>query len=181
MARRLAPSRASLVLVPALAAVIAAGCGTARRGPTYPPAGATPAAATTETAAARAAVAGALEASGLAVVDASRAYRPPEGPWLAAAPRTVLELDAPGQGAVGFVVLYGLGSSADATAAAKDQASYVSSGAGRAYVAGGTHVTIRVLGSTVIFFAWSPGADDPRLAAVEAALDTVGTGTAVPA
>jgi hypothetical protein len=169
--------RLGLVIVVAFAL---AACAPARRGPTYPPAGATPAAATTQIASARSAVAAALAASGLAVVDATQAYQPAEGAWFAAAPRAVLELDAPAQGAIGFVVLYAFASPADAQAAAQDQAAYVSSGAGRVYFAGGTHFTIRVLDSAVVFFAWAPGAGDPRLAGVEAALGGLGVGVTAP-
>lgn len=178
-----ARSRAlALVIVLALALVVLAlaGCGQARRGPTYPPAGATPIAAGSQTSAARAAIAAAVGPTGLQVVDATHPYRPPEGPWFAGAPRTVLELDAPGQGPVGYIVLYAFGSGADAAAAAQDQATYASSGAGRVYFPGGTHFTIQILGSAVAFLAWAPSTDDPRLAGVESALGALGAGVAVP-
>lgn len=172
----------ALVGLALVATVISiAGCGATRRGPTYPPAGATPLVATTETAAARAAVIRALGATGLAVADASEPYRPPEGPWLAAAPRTVIELDAPGGGPVGFIVIYGFRSSADASAAAADQAAYVARPTGRVYFPDDAHFSIRVLGTAVIFFAWSPGAGDSRLESVEAALQGLGTGVPLPA
>jgi predicted small lipoprotein YifL len=175
--RALAAALAALALAVALA-----GCGTSRSGPPYPPAGATPQTATTETAAARGAVVAALGPTGLAISNAATgAYQPREGPWLAAAPRIVLELDAPAAGPIGHVVLYGFGSSADATTAANDQASYVSSGPARVYFPLDARFTIRVVGSAVVFFTWSPGSDDERLAAVDGALASVGVGVTVPA
>lgn len=173
--------RSALRAAVPLALVFAiAGCGTARQGPTYPPAGATPLAATTETAAALPAVTRALGSSGLEVASAAQPYRPPEGPWLAAAPRTVLELDAPGQGAVGFIVVYGFGSAADAAAAAADQAAYVARPTGRVYFPIDARFVIRVLGNTVVFFTWSPGSGDARLGSVQTALEGLGTGVPVP-
>ncbi|HJW22273.1 MAG TPA: hypothetical protein VJ506_07590, partial [Candidatus Limnocylindrales bacterium] len=160
--------------------LVVAGCGQARQGPTYPPAGATPIAATAETAAAQAAVSQAVAPSGLLIAAAAQAYRPPEGPWLAAAPRTVMEFDAAGGGAVGFVVLYGLGSTADATAAAADQAAFIARPTGRVYFPNDAHFVIRVLGTAVIFFTWSPGSGDARLADVQAALEGLGTAVPIP-
>ncbi len=174
------PHRVAVLATAALALAVTA-CGSGRQGPTYPPAGATPLAATTETAAALPAVTRALGSTGLQIAAAPEPYRPPEGPWLAAAPRTVLELDAPGQGAVGFVVVYGFGSAADAAAAAADQAAYVSRPTGRVYFPIDARFVIRVIGNAVIFFAWSPGSGDARLGGVQAALEGVGTGVAVPA
>ncbi len=168
---RLALGVATLLLV--------AGCAAARREPTYPPAGATPQVATTQTSAARAAVTAALAPTGLEVADATQAFEPREGPWLASAPRTVLELDAPGGGALGFIVLYGLGSATDAATAAADQASYVEQPTARVYFPNDAHFTIRVLGAAVVFFTWSPASGDPRLAKVESALGGVGTGVPV--
>ncbi len=159
--------------------LVVAGCVAARREPTYPPAGATPLVATTQTAAARAAVTTALAATGLEVADATQPYEPREGPWLASAPRTVLELDAPGGGPVGFVVLYGLGSATDAATAAADQADYVEQPTARVYFPNDAHFTIRVLDAAVIFFTWSPGSGDPRLAKVESTLGGLGTGVPV--
>lgn len=178
-ARRVLGARSALALL--LAALVVAACGAARRGPTYPPAGSTPLVATSETAAARAAVIQALAGTGLVIPDAPQPYRPSEGPWLAAAPRTVVELDAPGGGPVGFVVLYGFASPADASAAGSDQASYVSRATTRVDFPNDARFTIRVLGTAVIFFAWSPGGGDARLGSVQAALEQLGTGVPLPA
>jgi hypothetical protein len=131
--------------------------------------------------AARAAVAQALASAALQVTDPQQPYEPSEGPWFAAAPRTVLQVQVPGEATPRFIVLYAFASPADATTAATDQASYVSHGAGRVLFANDTHFAIRVLGSTAIFFAFSAGAAAPQVGAIEQALDTIGTGVAVPA
>ena len=165
----------------AAAAVALAACGPGRQGPTYPPAGATPVTATTETAAAREAVVGALASTALVIPANSQPYRPPEGAWFAGAPRSIVELDAPAGGPVGYVVLYGFGSSADAATAAADQAAFVSRATSRVYFASDSHFVLRVLGSAVVFLTWSPARDDARLAAVEQALDAVGQGVPIPA
>jgi predicted small lipoprotein YifL len=156
-----------------------AGCGGARLGPTYPPAGATPLAATSETAAARAAVIRAVGPTGLVVAAAAQPYRPPEGAWFASAPRTVIELDAPGGGALGFIVVYGFGSAGDAATAAADQASYVSRPTGRVYFPNDARFVLRVVGTSAVFFTWSPGSGDSRLADVQTALEGLGTGVPV--
>lgn len=163
----------------ALACVALAACGPARSGPTYPPAGATPLAATTETAAARDAVIRALSPTGLVVAPTSQPYRPPEGPWFAAAPRDVVELDAPAGEPVASIVLYGFGSSADAATAAADQAAFVARPTSRVFFPSDARFVIRVLGNAAIFFAWSPSASDPHAAAIADALGQVGTGVAV--
>lgn len=172
---------ARLVTIALGIAVLVAACGSPRVvGPTYPPAGATPITATTETAAAREAVVQALASTGLVIAATSQPYQPPEGPWFAGAPRTVVELDAPSEGPVAYIVLYGFGSGADATAAAADQATYVSQATTRAFFPSDARFVIRVLGTAVIFFTWSPGRGDPRVADVATALQQLGTEAALP-
>ena len=166
------PARILLALVLGL---LLGGCGQARSGPSYPPAGATPVTATTETAAARAAVTQALAPTGLVLAATPQPYRPPEGPWLAAAPREVLEVDAPAGGPVGYVVLYGLASTSDATAAAVDQAAFVQRPTSQVYFPTDARFVIRTLGNAVIFFTWSPAASDPRAADLAGALAEIGT------
>ncbi|HEY2915813.1 MAG TPA: hypothetical protein VGI98_01230 [Candidatus Limnocylindrales bacterium] len=161
--------------------LIAAGCATRPKGPTYPPAGVTPPPAGVATDATRAAVIGALAAAGLQGTDPQQAYRPPEGAWFAAAPRTIVQVSVPNEPTPRFVAIYAFGSAADAATAAADEATYVSRGPGKVMFPNDTRFTIRVSGATAIFFAWSPGGADPRAAAIEDALDTIGTGVAIPA
>ena len=149
---------------------------------TFPPLGVTPPPAGDATAAARAEVLAALVELGLQAEDAVRAYRPPEGPMLAAAPRTVLQaalLDDPNHG---FVVLYAFGSPAEASAAARDHAAYVSTGPGGIQYPPGTRYVLRIVGSVVVFFHWSPDvATDDRTRSIEDALLRIGSGVPVPA
>lgn len=159
----------------------AAACTTRPKGPTYPPADATPAPAGPATDAARGAVSSALGAAGLQAVDPQQPYVPQQGPWFAAAPRTVLQVSVPNEAGPRYIVLYAFASSADASSAAADQASYVSRGPGKVYFPSDAHFVIRVLGSVAIFFTWSPGGADPKVGDIETALDTIGSGVAIPA
>jgi hypothetical protein len=155
-------------------AIAASGCAGVTR-TTFPPLGSTPAPVGQQTAATITAVTGALAAAGLPSVAANRQYRPPEGPLLAAAPRSVVQATLPDDLAHGFIVIYAFESPLAARAAAADQAAYVASGIGRVQFAPDARFVLRVLGSTVIFYWWSPGAAlDARAQSVEDALATVG-------
>lgn len=159
----------------AVVALAATACtGTTRA--TFPPLGSTPRPVGDATAATAAAVVQALSSVGLQGVDANRQYRPPEGALMAAAPRSVVQATLPDDPAHGFIVIYALASEAGAQAAAADQAAYIASGPGRVQFATDAHFVLRVVGSTVVFFWWSPGAAlDSRTGDIETALLTVGT------
>ena len=149
---------------------------------TFPPLGVTPPPAGEATAAARAEVIRALGELGLQATDSARVYRPPEGPLLTAAPRSVLQVTLPDDPSHGFVVLYALGSPTAASAAARDHAEYVSSGIGWINFPPGTRFVLRVVGSTVVFFHWSPDvSSDDRTQSIEEALLRIGSGVPVPA
>lgn len=174
------PARLILASLVALVALVAAGCAGPVR-TTFPPAGQTPAAAGDATAAAKQQVIGALAAVGLQAADALRPYRPPEGPLLAAAPRSVLQVTLPEDPSDGFLVIYAFPSEAAAQAAATDAAAYIASGPGRVQFPLDAHFVIRVVDSTVVFFDWSPGTSpDARTKSIEDALTTLGTGVPVP-
>ena len=179
MAAGVKPAR--ILSLALLVAVAGAACTARPKGPTYPPAGVTPPPAGVATDATRGTVVAAIAAAGLQATDPTEGYRPPEGPWFAAAPRTVLQVAVPNEATPRFIVIYAFGTPADAASAAADQASYVSHGAGRVMFANDTHFVIRVLGSTAIFFAYSAGSAAPQVGAIEQALDTIGSGVAVPA
>ena len=168
-------SHRGLVALLAAAMLAASGCaGTTRA--TFPPLGSTPAPVGGATETTLQQVTGALAALGLQAVEANRLYRPPEGPLLAAAPRSVLQATLPDDPAHGFIVIYALASDAAAQGAAEDQAAYIASGPGRVQFTTDAHFVLRVVRSTVVFFWWSPGAAlDARTKDIEAALSTVGT------
>ena len=141
----------------------------------------TPAPAGDATAAARTMVSGALGAVGLQARDAISPVRPSEAPRFAAAPRTVLQAILPDDPAHGFIVLYAFPSPAEAEAAAKEQAAYIASGPGRVQFGLGSRSVLRLVGSTAIFFTWSPDSSpDPRTESIEGALSTLGTGVDIP-
>lgn len=180
MTRR--PARlAPLALGAVLAALLIAGCAGGTTRTTFPPAGTTPEPAGDATAATKQQIIAALASSGLQAADAVRPYRPPEGPLLAAAPRSVLQVGLPDDPSHGYIVIYALASPAAADAAARDHATYVSSGPGGIQFAPGTEFSLRVAESNVVFFSWSPdNSPDPRISAIAQALDTIGTPVAVP-
>lgn len=170
----------SIALAACVAAVAACSVGGTER-PTFPPVGATPGSAGQATAAARAQIAAALSVEGLQVVDATTAYRPPEGALFAAAPRTVIQVTLPDDPTHGYIVLYVFDSPAAALAAATDQAAYIASGPGRVQFVLDSQFTLRVLGSTAIFFAWSPdNSPDSRTASIPIALSQVGAPVEIP-
>jgi hypothetical protein len=171
------------IAITTLAATLLAGCGfVGGGGATFPPAGTTPAPAGASTAGARAQVASALAVEGLELIDAVAAFRPPEGAIFAAAPRTVVQVVLPEDPTHGYIVLYALGSSAAALAAAQDQAAYIASGPGRVLFVPGSQFSLRVLGDVAIFFTYAPDSSpNSRLPSVALALSQVGSEVPIPA
>jgi hypothetical protein len=170
----------------ALAALVGGGCGIgASNGSvaTFPPESFGPSGATTTGAVleTRAAIATALGAKSLQLSDPKVPFRPPEAPRFAAAPRAVYQVQLPNDPAHGFISVYEFPDASAATTAATEQANYVGSGVGRVQFPPDSRFVIRQLGTTVIFYAWSPdNAPDPRAAEIQAALETIGTAVAIP-
>jgi len=177
-------ARAAVVAAAAAIVMTVAGCGVgASRSPvTTPGASGGPGASLSATLAqARGQVVRVLEAAGLVVADPRVTYRPAEAPSFGAAPRAVLQVQLAGDLAHGFLSVYEFTSAVAATDAAREQAAYVASGTGRIQFPAGTRFTLRQLGSTVVFYAWSPGVTmDPQAPDVEAALRELGAEIAVP-
>ena len=164
----------------ATAAVLVASLGGCAAGvparATFPPVGST-----TAPAGDAAAIVSALAVERLQVADASVAFRPPEGARFAAAPRSVIQVTLPTDPGGGYIVLYALRSPAAALEAANDQAAYIATGPGRVQFMLDTRFTLRVLGSTAIFFSWSPeNSPDPLTASIDIALSQVGTEVPIP-
>ncbi len=158
-------SRAAVITVIGLALLLL-GCAAPTTRTTFPPLGTTPQPAGDATAATKQALISALAAKGLVAADTVRAFRPPEGPVLSAAPRSVIQVELSNDvtGSQGFVVIYSLASPVAAIAAAKDQLAYLARGeGGGVLLPPGTQVVVRPAGSTVVFFHWLPAtATDPR-------------------
>jgi hypothetical protein len=109
------------------------------------------------------------------------AYRPPETPAFAAAPRAVVQAVLPTDPQHGYIVIYEFPDAAAAAQAATAEAAYVASGPGRVQFLLGTQFVMRQLGSTIVFFAWLPGdSADPMEPAVAQALETIGIEIPVP-
>jgi hypothetical protein len=181
-ARRIRSARIAAAAALVTLAVISAACSVSvSSGPTFPAVGSTTPPVGEATAAARAAVVAALAIEGLQVVDASVAYRPGEGPVFAAAPRSVVQVTLPNDPGHGYIVLYAFDSPASALAGAQDQAAYIASGPGRVQFGTDARFTLRVLGSTAVFFWWSPAnALDERTPSIDLALGQVGTAVPIP-
>jgi hypothetical protein len=161
-------------LAGAIVALLVVGCA-APSVNTFPPVGFTPGAAGDATAATKTQLSGALGAVGLQAVDAQKPYRPPEGALLTAAPRSVVQVQLPDDPDHGYVVIYAFDSAAAAEAAARDQATYMASGPGSIQFPPGSHEVLRIVGTTVVFFTWTPGsAPDQRTHLIEDALDMLG-------
>lgn len=162
----------SIVLAVAAIAVIGACAGTTS---TFPPVGTTPQPAGDATAAAKQEILDALRGVGLQPADSVRPFRPPEGPLLAAAPRTIVEAPLQKDPEPAVVVVYALASPDAALAAAKDEAAYLQSNVGGIVIAPGTQVVLQVVGSNVVFFSWLPAdSPDPATATIADALAQIG-------
>lgn len=124
---------------------------------------------------ARAVVAAALEARALQVTDPQTAYRPGESPSLLAVARRVLQVVLPDEPTGGQVVIYELSSAAEADTVGRDFRAYLASGTGAIQYPRDTRFVLRRVGTTLVFFAWSPEAStDARVPDIAAALETVG-------
>ena len=125
----------------------------------------------------------ALGGKNLVLNDTLAPYRPPESAMLASAPRAVYQVTLPADPNGGYIVAYEFTDSSMAAMAAAEQQAYLATGPGRVQAPQGTVHTIRQVGTTVIYHAWQPAAaaNDPGSAEIQAALETLGVGFAVPA
>ncbi len=124
---------------------------------------------------------GALAAAQFVLTTAAQPFRPPESPMLAAAPRAVFQVNLLADPDHGYIVVYEFPTAEAAAAAGHEMAAYLGTGPGRIQFVPDTQPTLRQLGTTLIFYAWSPanspGQDGGKIAA---ALQTVGQGFAIP-
>ena len=102
-------------------------------------------------------------------------YRPAESPLLTAAPRLVLQANLPGDDAHGFIAIYDFADAAGAYAAGTEMADYLASGPGRIQFPNDAKHVIRQVGSTIVFYTWSPAnSPEAEAAKVATALETLG-------
>jgi hypothetical protein len=100
-----------------------------------------------------------------------------ESPLLTTAPRAVYQAILPKDPARGYIVIYEFADPARAAAAAAEQQAYLGSGPGRVQTPQGTVTVIRQVGSTLVLYAWLPGAAaDASAPGIQAALETLGIG-----
>jgi hypothetical protein len=170
------------VIVLLLIGSVVAGGVAAPGTPTFPPVGATPPPAGAGAQATLVAVESALQAAGLQSEAVSTEFRPAESARLAGAARLVIRAVIPSDPDHGQIVIYEFLTTTDATSAAQEQAAYIASGVGRVQFPPDAQFTLRVLGSTVVFYAWSAAnSPDPQAAgAVATALGTIGFGVPIP-
>ena len=96
------------------------------------------------------------------------------------APRTVYQALLNTDPGHGYIVIYSFQDAATAFAAGQEMAAYIASGPGRVQFPNDVHAVLRQVGTTLVFFTWSPsGAVDPDTGKVETALDTLGQGITV--
>jgi hypothetical protein len=123
----------------------------------------------------------ALGAAGYQVTDPQVPYRAAEAPALTAAPRAVVQVLLAQDLDAGYITIYEFESAGAASDAGREQAEYLASGPGRIQFASDARVVIRQVGTTVVFYAWSPGStDDPRAPGILPILESLGTAIAVP-
>jgi hypothetical protein len=183
--RRSRRATAPTLVIAALAlSVGACGVGATSSGPvvTFPPGPAGPSASVTNAVAlTRQAIASALGSYRLQLDNAQRPFRPSESRLTADAPRAVYQVVLPEDLDGGYIVVYEFNDAASAVDAGNDLAGYLGTGAGRvAYPLDARH-SIRQLGTTLIFYTWSPSTSpDPGSEKVAEALSTLGIGFAPP-
>jgi len=173
-----------IALLAATLCLVVAGCGIGASGKvvTFPPSSVGPLATVSPAVAqTRAAIVAALAAPRLQLGDADTPYRPPESARLASAPRAVFQVILPEDPDGGNIVVYEFRDAAAAVDAGNELAGYIGTGAGRIQFPNDAQHTIRQLGTTLIFYTWSPsGSPDPGSPEIADALATLGIGFAPP-
>jgi len=129
----------------------------------------------------RAAIAAALAPHRLELGDAQQPFKPSESRLTSTAPRAVYQVVLPKDPENGYIIVYEFRDAAAAVDAGNDLAGYLGTGNGRvAYPLDAQH-SIRQLGTTLIFYTWSPSTSpDPGSEEIAQALSTLGIGFAPP-
>jgi predicted small lipoprotein YifL len=177
--------RAGRLLVLLLVVVSLAGCGVAApQGSLALPPRTTPTpepTVTTAVAQTRLQIAGALAAAGFQLSVPTVPFRPPESPRLAAAPRAVFQVVLPNDPTHGYIVVYEFPDAATANIAGSEMADYLGGGPGKVQFTPDTMHVLRQLGTTLIFYSWSPAnSPGPDTATIGMVLTSVGQGFDIP-
>jgi hypothetical protein len=130
-------------------------------------------AATDET---RRALEGALRAAGFALETSQVPRRPPEPAGFEPLARVTLRAPLAADASGGLITIYEFADGPAAADAGASLAAYLGSGPTRIQYPPDARLVLRRVGSTLVFFSWSPtNAPDPRTADLAAAIATVGT------
>jgi hypothetical protein len=117
----------------------------------------------------------ALEAASFQVREPQVPFRPGESPGLVDVPRSLLQAILPGDPDGGYVVIYELPGNTEAETAGRDFTAWLAGGTGAIQYPRDAQFVIRRVGSTLVFFPWSPTTStDPRTAEMAATLETLG-------
>jgi hypothetical protein len=117
----------------------------------------------------------ALEAASFQVRDPQTVFRSAESAALIAVPRRLIQAVLPSDPTGGYVVIYEFADNNAADAAGRDFARYLQSGTGAIQYPADEQFVLRRMGTTLIFFPWSPSVSpDPEVARMAAALEALG-------
>ena len=120
-------------------------------------------------------VAAALEAASFQVQDPATQYRPGESPALINVPRRLLQVILPSDPQGGYIVIYEFATANDADAAGRDFKAYLGSGTGAIQYPADAQFILRRIGTTLVFFEWSPSVSpDPEVARMASVVAGVG-------
>jgi hypothetical protein len=117
----------------------------------------------------------AMEQARFQVQDPLTAYRPGEPAQLIGIPRRLVQAVLPSDPTGGYVVIYEFAGANEADAAGRDFLAYLHGGVGAIQYPADEQYVLRRIGTTLVFFAWSPTVSpDPEVARMAATLETVG-------
>ena len=120
-------------------------------------------------------VALALQAASFQVQDPNTVFRTAETPTLLGTPRRLLQAVIPADPQHGVVVIYEFADANAADAAGREFWSYLHSGSGAIAYPADAQFVLRRMGTTLIFFPWSPTVSpDPEVARLAAVLEGLG-------
>jgi len=126
-------------------------------------------------------VEGALRARGLVLLPTLTSIRPAEPPSFAAIARWPFQAMLPGDPAGGYFVIYEFPDVAFAAEGGRNLAAYITSGPGRVQFPPDVRFVLQQVGSTLVFYPWSPASSpDPKTPDLAAALASVGSEVPIP-
>lgn len=118
---------------------------------------------------------------GLQLDDAQVPYRAPEPPSFDTVPRAIVRALLPDDPNHGYISIYEFPTTSAAADGGRALAGYLRTGFGRAQFPPDARQGIRQLGTTLIYFWWSPASSpDVRTADIEKALELVGSKVEIP-